>query len=168
MSLRFEPVTPLNRANMEQLDTTPEQTGFVESVKDCLAEADKRKSWRPVGIYDGDLLVGFAMYGFFWEYFPFGRVWLDRLLIDSRYQGRGYGKTAVTELLAKLYKEYHRKKIYLSVYDNNTAAINLYQELGFCFNGQLDMHGEKIMVHTHKKNNNAYTVWRTRRKDRSI
>ena len=34
--------------------------------------------------------MGFAMYGwFFWEYFPRGRLWLDRFLIDRRCQGRG-------------------------------------------------------------------------------
>ena len=39
------------------------------------------------------------MYGFFWEYLPFGRLWLDRLLIDRRFQGRGYGRAALAALL---------------------------------------------------------------------
>ena len=89
MKIRLEPVTVASRAAVERLETAPGQEGFVESVAECLAEADRRRCWRPVGVYDGDALIGFAMYGFFWEYLPFGRLWLDRLLIDRRFQGRG-------------------------------------------------------------------------------
>ena len=92
MKIRLEPVTVASRAAVERLETAPGQEGFVESVAECLAEADRRRCWRPVGVYDGDALIGFAMYGFFWEYLPFGRLWLDRLLIDRRFQGRGYGR----------------------------------------------------------------------------
>ena len=48
-----------------------------------------------MGIYDGNVLIGFAMYGLFWEYLPFGRLWLNRFLIDRRYQSMGYGKAAL-------------------------------------------------------------------------
>lgn len=78
MKIRLEPVTVASRAAVERLETAPGQEGFVESVAECLAEADRRRCWRPVGVYDGDALIGFAMYGFFWEYLPFGRLWLDR------------------------------------------------------------------------------------------
>ena len=74
MKIRLEPVTVASRAAVERLETAPGQEGFVESVAECLAEADRRRCWRPVGVYDGDALIGFAMYGFFWEYLPFGRL----------------------------------------------------------------------------------------------
>lgn len=122
------------------------QDGFVESVAQCLHEASRRRCWRPVAIYDGETVVGFAMYGFFWEYLPRGRVWLDRLLIDARYQSCGYGRAAMELLLRRLPEEYHRSRIYLSVYPQNNRAIALYQSLGFRFNGQKDTHGEDVMV----------------------
>lgn len=147
MDLYFKPVTSENREQVEALKTAPGQEGFIESVSECMKEADKRKCWRPVGIYDGSKLVGFAMYGFFWEYLPFGRVWMDRLLIDQNHQGKGYGKEALIKLLEQLHKEYRRKKIYLSVYPSNKQAIRLYQQLGFRFNGQHDTHGEEVMVY---------------------
>lgn len=147
MTLHFEPVTPDNRQDVERLQLLPEQRGFVEPVAQCLAEADGNRAWHPVGIYDGTVLVGFAMYGFFrWEYFPFGRLWLDRLLIDRRYQGRGYGKAAVAGLLARLESEHPGKKIYLSVIAGNDAAVRLYRTFGFQFNGEKDLHGEDVMV----------------------
>ena len=101
MKIPLEPVTVASRAAVERLETAPGQEGFVESVAECLAEADRRRCWRPVGVYDGDALIGFAMYGFFWEYLPFGRLWLDRLLIDRRFQGRGYGRAALAALLER-------------------------------------------------------------------
>ena len=101
MKIRLEPVTVASRAAVERVEPAPGQGGGVESVAECLAEADRRRCWRPVGVYDGDALIGFAMYGFFWEYLPFGRLWLDRLLIDRRFQGRGYGRAALAALLER-------------------------------------------------------------------
>ena len=52
-----------------------------------MQEADELELWKPVGIYDKDILIGFAMYGCFPEPVP-GQLWLDRLLIDKKYQGK--------------------------------------------------------------------------------
>lgn len=146
MNITFKPVTQENRAEVLKLKVGEGQAHFIESVQQCLDEADRRKSWRPVGIYHEEELVGFAMYGFFWEYFPAGRVCLDRLLIDERYQGRGYGKAALQMLLERLTGEYRRKKIYLSVIEGNDVAAGMYQKAGFQFTGRRDLHGERIMV----------------------
>ncbi len=132
MKIRLEPVTVASRAAVERLETAPGQEGFVESVAECLAEADRRRCWRPVGVYDGDALIGFAMYGFFWEYLPFGRLWLDRLLIDRRFQGRGYGRAALAALLERLVEA-------------NRPAAALYESFGFRLTGERDTHGERVM-----------------------
>ena len=146
MNLHFEPITDDNRENALKLHISPTQKGYVETVEECLEEASHGRRWRPVGIYDGPVMVGFAMYGFFWEYFPAGRVWMDRLLIDKRHQGKGYGKAALQMLLKRLTEEYRRKKIYLSVIEGNHAAAGMYQKAGFQFTGRRDLHGERIMV----------------------
>lgn len=65
MELHFEPITEENRKEAEALSPAPGQENYIESVADCMREADERDSWRPLGIYDGSTLVGFAMYGFF-------------------------------------------------------------------------------------------------------
>ena len=115
-TLHFEAVNSRNRAEVEHLEVFAEQSGFIESVTQCLQEADKLELWRPVGIYDRGMLIGFAMYGYFPEPAP-GQVWLDRLLIDKKYQGKGYGKRVVLALLDRLRTEYSCDTIYLSVYD---------------------------------------------------
>ena len=103
-TLHFEAVNSRNRAEVEHLEVFADQSGFIESVTQCLQEADKLELWRPVGIYDRSMLIGFAMYGYFPEPAP-GQVWLDRLLIDKKYQGKGYGKRVVLALLDRLRTE---------------------------------------------------------------
>ena len=145
MCLHFETVTAKNRGAVERLALLPEQAGFIESPTECLREADASDFWRPVGIYDGTELVGFAMYG----YLPFlgeGQLWFDRLLIGKAFQGRGYAKAAIAALLERLRQEYPCRRVYLSVYGDNAAAIHLYQQAGFSFNGDYDTKGERVMV----------------------
>lgn len=146
MELHIEPVTDDNREEAILLSVAEGQEGFVESVSVCLEEAERRRCWRPVVLYDGDQMIGFAMYGFFIEYLPFGRLWLDRFLIDRKYQGKGYGKAALAVLLERLDREYHRRKIYLSVVRENPVAAAMYEQFGFSFTGELDIHGEQVMV----------------------
>lgn len=148
--IHFEVVTNVNRKEICGLKILEEQSTFVESVTDCLSEADARSCWRPVGIYQDTDLIGFAMYGFFWEYFPLGRLWLDRFLIDARFQGHGYGKAAFAALLKRLDGEYLHKSIYLSVTKGNTTAAHMYSGFGFRITGELDEHGEEVMLLSRK------------------
>ena len=142
--LHFKSVSDKNRKEVEGLTVFSEQAGFIESVSECLQEADELELWKPVGIYDKDILIGFAMYGCFPEPVP-GQLWLDRLLIDKKYQGKGYGKQSVLLLLDRLHTEYQSDIVYLIVYENNPHAIKLYQQIGFKFNGKYDSKGEHIM-----------------------
>ena len=65
MPLHFVPITEENRREVENLQLFPEQRSYIESVPECLAEAEQTREWRTVGIYDGPTVVGFAMYGCF-------------------------------------------------------------------------------------------------------
>ena len=145
MKLQFIPVASANRDSILRLSPALGQESFLEPVADCLAEADKDRRWNPVGIYDGAQLVGFAMYGFFLEeYPPYGRLWMDRLLTDAAYQGKGYGKLALAGLLQRLAKEYPPQDIFLSVVPGNTAAASLYAQFGFIKTGEKDVHQEDV------------------------
>lgn len=146
MNLKIKEINKDNYKEALKLQVFEEQIGYIESVQECLEEASENSSWRPVGIYDEDTLVGFSMYGLLHEVEYRGpRVWLDRILIDKNHQGKGYGKASVEILLKRLYEEYNEKKTYLSVYDDNEAAVKLYKRIGFVFNGEIDTKGEKIM-----------------------
>lgn len=144
--MEFKRITDQNRKLVMELQLLPGQIHFIESVTECLDEAAQISSWNPYAIYENNNLVGFTMYGNIKEDKWGERVWLDRLLIDKSYQGRGYGKKAVKLLSRKLFEEYPVDQIYLSVYSDNINAIHLYEKCGFHFNGETDSKGEKIMI----------------------
>lgn len=145
MNLVLKEIDEKNYEEILNLKVSKEQEGFIESTKKCLEEASELDLWRTVAICNEDVTIGFAMYGLFLDEGENGRVWLDRLMIDYRYQGKGYGRKSIDVLLKQLYREYSYNNVYLSVYEDNSNAINLYERLGFKFNGELDINGEKVM-----------------------
>lgn len=144
MQLSIVPVTAENRSEVSALHVASGQEGFIETVAQCLEEAREQSVWNPVGIYADEIAVGFSMYG----YWPRSRrAWLDRLLIDGRYQHRGYGRAAVRLLLERIREEYPDcRDILLSVYADNPRAARLYEQFGFTFNGEKDVNGEDVMI----------------------
>lgn len=154
MEIKILPVTEQTREEITALRILPEQSGYVETVEECLEEAANNARWNPVGIYADEKPAGFAMYGFFEKkyYPPAGRLWLDRFLVDLHFQGKGIGKAAMEHMLGRLAAEYPQKDIYLSVIAGNDAAIHMYREFGFEFIGEKDIHGEDVMVKRNERN----------------
>lgn len=150
MHINFLSVNDKLRDVALTLSVAPEQTGSVEDVATCLAEAKELSLWRPVLLMAEQQAVGFAMYGLWEEEGIEGRLWLDRFFIDQHAQGRGLAKAILPKLISHLQHEYQRQTIYLSVYADNVPAIHLYQTLGFVFNGELDLNGERVMVLTER------------------
>lgn len=146
MSITIKEVTEENVNEILNLQVDESQNSFIESTKQCLDDAAEHNEFKPVGLYRDECLVGFAMYGFFPDEGENGRVWLDRYLIDLSYQGQGLGKIALSALLDHIIAKYECKKIYLSLYDDNLVALNLYRKFGFEFNGEYDINKEKVMV----------------------
>lgn len=145
LAISFLPVTEKNFAIVSTLRVATAQAGMVETVAQCCDEARQLSLWRPVAICVDKTPVGFAMYGLWKDEGENGRVWLDRFLIDERFQGKGYAKAVLPLLLRQMAAQYGCKKIYLSVYENNQVAINLYKSLSFAFTGERDINGELVM-----------------------
>ncbi|MGL4373814.1 MAG: GNAT family N-acetyltransferase [Turicibacter sp.] len=114
----------------------------METVTECLTEAGQYTEWHPVAIYHGADIVGFAMYGSFG---PNKHTWIDRILIDERYQGNGYGKMAMKQLIEVVSKEYDVNTIYLSIIESNTVAYKLYTSIGFEDMKELDPENGELM-----------------------
>ena len=146
MFIAIEPVTDENRQTACGIQAAQGQEGFVETVRECLEEAEQVACWRPGLLRADGTAVGLAMYGLWEEEPPDGRVWLDRLLIDGRFQGRGIGTAGLSLLIRHIRSLYHRDALYLSVYPENRTAARLYERFGFRFNGERDIHGEHVMV----------------------
>ena len=70
--------------------------------------------------------------------------YLARMMIDHRYQGRGYGREAMLQLLEimKAFQNGSAEAVVLSCSRDNIAACRLYQSLGFVDTGCLDEDGD--------------------------
>ncbi|MCG7344925.1 GNAT family N-acetyltransferase [Sporosarcina sp. ACRSL] len=138
-------VTDDNKKEILSLRVAEEQRHFIETTEECLSEAEQWEEFRPVGLYVDGALVGFAMYGHLGDGKGGGNLWIDRMLIDADFQGKGYGSYFMELLIQRVLDEYGEQPIYLSVYPENTAAIRMYEKLGFVFIGEYDSKGEQIM-----------------------
>jgi len=112
-----------------QLAPTEEQKDvFPWSVVHWLAESKYETSYRPMAIYAGETLVGFAVYGKDPED---GSYWIVALLIDEKFQRRGYGKAAVLALVDLMHQRHSCNQITVGHRRENTAVAALYESVGF-------------------------------------
>ncbi len=146
MNLEIHDVTATNYRDILQLKVAQSQKDYIETPYECLEDSVEWKQFKPVGLYVETELVGFAMYGFFKGEGAKGRLWIDRLLIDEQFQGRGLGTQFMCKLVETVREEYGVQAIYLSVYPENEGAVRLYRKLGFEFIEERDVNGEHIMV----------------------
>jgi diamine N-acetyltransferase len=135
MAIALRPITRDNLGECIRLTTTEEQKGFVAPNVRSIAEAYVEPSLVPLAIYADDALVGFVMYGRDPET---GFDWVIRLMIDARHQGKGYGRAAMREVLARIRQQPDCKEIRISYTPENTVAEQLYRSMGFEPTGEIE------------------------------
>lgn len=101
---------------------------FVASNAFSIAQSKVQKGWTVKAIYNDDLIIGFTMYGYCYEY-DFYEI--CRFMIDHKYQGKGYGKLALIKIIEEMKKHEDCKEIYISFDPKNNIARSLYESLGF-------------------------------------
>ena len=93
-----------------------------------LAQSKYEPECIPLAIYNDDVMVGFLMYCISAEE---SEYWVYRLMIDEKYQRRGYAYEAMQILLKIITTDKTHNKIYIDTGHDNIAALNLYEKLGF-------------------------------------
>lgn len=107
---------------------------FVASNALSLAQSKVEKGWITKAIYDEDTMVGFSMYGYCYEN-KFYEI--CRIMIDHKYQGKGYGKTSLLMIIEEMRKNVDCKDIFLSLDPENIVAKKLYTSTGFIDTGRV-------------------------------
>ena len=128
-------ITRENFRECVSLKLEPSQEALVAPNVESLAEAKVDPTLVPLAIYDraalgaplGDHgMVGFTMYG------PVAAVgFIKRLMIDKRFQRKGYGRAAMREVIRRLRLDPQVQLIGTRHRRENEAAANLYRNLGF-------------------------------------
>ena len=136
MSIELQPVDQSNRTDCILLKVTKAQSEYIATNESSLkAAAEHPEVARPFVIYADGIAVGFTMFAFEPDYEdPDDRYWLWRFMIDETYQGKGYGKEALRQIIS-YFKENEAGNIRLSTKESNVNAIQLYQSFGFVPNG---------------------------------
>lgn len=140
-NIHIKDINHTNEDIVKKIKLRPEQESFIETVDECLEEAHTYKGWKPVAIYEGEKVIGFAMYGSFGDNRD---TWIDRLIIDEQYQGNGRGRIAMEKLIDIVTREYQVNIIHLSIVKENRTAYHLYKSLGFQFMNEYDPNGELL------------------------
>jgi diamine N-acetyltransferase len=113
----------------------PDQEEFVAGNALSIANAYVEPTFVPLGVYAGDALVGFAMYG---QHPDTGAWWVIRLMIDREHQGKGYGRAAMQAVIAMMADRVGCDEIVTSFVPANTVAAALYASLGFRPTGEIE------------------------------
>ncbi|EHM29156.1 MULTISPECIES: N-acetyltransferase [Streptomyces] len=146
----FEPVTlreitDLNRPAVLGLRVAAEQEGFVDGVAPSLREAAEHPElspW-PRAVYAGEQPVGFVLLAdgvaegnpdVPWPFY----LW--RMLIDGRFQGRGYGRAALDSATAHLRSRPDARELMTSVVPGEGSPLGFYLRYGFVETGEMHDH----------------------------
>ena len=159
--LHLEQITYKNVWDIVDLKVTRAQRNFVaDNVYSIVTAYSVQNSGArafPFGIYNGRKPVGFVMIGFndgtlydVEDIEPakvsFNNYSIWRLMIDKRYQGRGYGREAIGLALdfVRTFPCGKAEYCFISWEPENEVAAKLYRSCGFVENGEKD--GDEIIA----------------------
>ncbi len=139
MHVELRPADPSNRDACIRLHVSEAQAAYIATNESSLEAARKHADVaRPFVIYADGKAVGFTMFAFEPDYEdPDDRYWLWRFMIDERYQGQGYGREALKQIIS-YFRENGASNIRLSTKESNVSAIHLYRSFGFAPNGDIN------------------------------
>ena len=136
MSVSLQPVNAENWRALVQLKVKEDQSHFVATNLHSIAEAqfgfEDEGHWNsyPFGVYNGEEPVGFLMYAANPAHSKI-QVFIMRLMIDEKFQGKGYGRDAIQSLLRTLKENQDFRVAAISYAPDNLGAKKLYASLGF-------------------------------------
>lgn len=135
VKVHLRKVTRENFRECLNLQVSEWQKGLVATTTQSLAEAYVDPNLFPLAVYDAAAcgyeqpevpMLGFTMYELI-----AGLGFIMRLMVDEKYQGQGYGRAAMIEVIRRLKLCSDVEIIATSYRKENEIAAKLYQSLGF-------------------------------------
>lgn len=133
------------------LEVREDQQELVAPNVYSLAQAKVNERLTPWAVYDRavlgrDLHPDDPMVGFVMVQEMDGVGFVMRLMIDRRWQGRGYGRAVMKEILRRWKANPAIEVIATSVRKGNVAADTLYRSLGFVDNPMVEDEREQYLL----------------------
>lgn len=154
--MEFKKITWDNFIECIELQVADDQHQFISSNQHALAEAyvatDEGQDIITFAIYKDEKMVGFIMmyYDDGNGNFDFSSYGIFKMMIDKRFQGKGYGKETMKKAIEyiKTFPRGKAKGIELTYKPENTIAKRIYNHFGFIENGDILASGEVQAVLT--------------------
>lgn len=146
----LRPVTKENWEDLIKLKVREDQKNFVASNLYSIAQAQFGEEFEghwdlhPFGIYDEETPVGFLMYGLNLSH-PKYQAFIIRLMVDGKYQGRGFGRFGMEKMLEIFRADERINEVGISYEPENEGARKLYASLGFVETSEM-VEGETLAV----------------------
>lgn len=120
----------IDKHNWEEaidLSVPEEQKSFVASNLYSIAQVQFLEDFQAMGVYLDDKMIGFTMFGIDPDD---QNYWIYRLMIDTDYQGKGYGFAAVKLVIEEIRKTGY-PLIMIGYNPENEGARKTYTKAGF-------------------------------------
>jgi diamine N-acetyltransferase len=148
-TVTLEPITDDNRDAVSALKVTEIQEDYVAGVAESLVEAAATPQAMPWcrAVYADATPVGFVMIS---DNIPpgdlalIGPYYLWRLIIDARYQGRGYGRAAIALVVEYVRTRPGAQELLTSVVPGDATPLGFYLRCGFTETGEMFDH-ERVL-----------------------
>jgi diamine N-acetyltransferase len=148
-AVELREITADNRAAVEGVTVAPGQERFVDGVRASLSQA----AWKPDAkpwcraVYAGDVPVGFVMLADnvppCQPDIPFP-YFLWKLLVGAQFQGRGYGRAALDQVVAYVRTRPGARELVTSVVTGEGSPLGFYLRYGFTETRQM-LDGERVL-----------------------
>jgi len=142
VSITLQSVTTENWRALIKLKVREDQINFVASNLYSIAEAqfgfEEEGHWDfyPFGAYVENEPVGFVMYCFNFNHSRF-QAFIMRLMVDEKFQGKGYGREIMKQVLDVFRVNDKIKNVGISYEPSNEGAQKLYASLRFMEPGEI-------------------------------
>ncbi|RPF55247.1 GNAT family N-acetyltransferase [Aquisalibacillus elongatus] len=139
MQIQFKDINKSNYIECVELEVYDEQKDFIAPNWYSLLEVSYESEERhPMAIYKDEVMIGFIMYVFYPadDDYPLDSWWIERLMIDQKYQNKGYGKSTLERFINYFRSKYGNVELRIATEPNNLTAIKLYENTGFVKTGE--------------------------------
>lgn len=149
--LKIKPVDESNFNAVVQLELTEEQKAAkwisdnVYSLAQCWLYRQNNDSF-PNAIYWNDEVIGFVLYDIEADSNEF-MIW--RIMIGKQFQGKGYGRKALLEIIDYTAKNYSNRILVADYVQGNEPMKRLLLSLGFKEVGFNEEYNEHILHYQH-------------------
>ena len=126
--INLREITKENLISIIDLDVSEHQRDQVASNAVSIAQGHYSKSAWFKGIFNDDVAVGFVMVDIIIEE---SKCFLWRFMIDEKYQGKGYGKIALNQVINYIKSLKVFDEIKTSYVPTENSAEGFYKNFGF-------------------------------------